>query len=86
MTKGENVLSTHKVQQGSQEWQSVEQNFLTTMPNATVQEIMRIQNLLIWNTFQTEITNFQILRGEPPQVKMLYHGTSDNDPKSIYAH
>jgi hypothetical protein len=46
------------VQQGSQEWESVEKNFKKTLPKATLLEVMRIQNLLIWNTFQTEIKNF----------------------------
>jgi hypothetical protein len=41
---------------------------------------------LIWNTFQTEIKNFQIFKGQLPEVKNLFHGTSDNDPKNIYSH
>jgi hypothetical protein len=39
---------------------------------------------VIWNTFQTEIKNFQTSKGQPPKVKMLYHGTSKTQPERIY--
>ena len=55
------------------------------MPQALIVEILRIQNRLIWNTYQTEINNFQTAKGQPPRVTMLYHGTRLTDPQSIYA-
>ena len=54
------------------------------MPKAQIVEIVRIQNRLIWNTYQTEINNFQTSKGEPPKVTMLYHGTRHTDPRNIY--
>ena len=54
------------------------------MPNATLLGILRIQNRLIWNTFQTEIKNWQSTKNKAPRVLMLYHGTRQADPKKIY--
>jgi hypothetical protein len=39
---GNNFLSIHQVNQGSQEWQSIESNFKKTMGNSTVVQIERI--------------------------------------------
>jgi hypothetical protein len=84
IAKGNNFLSTHPLGKESKEWQSIQANFMKTMPLAQIVEIVRIQNRLIWNTYQTEINNFQTSKGEPPKVTMLYHGTRLTDPQNIY--
>ena len=58
IAKGNNFLSTHPLAKESKEWQSIQANFTKTMPKAQIVEIVRIQNRLIWNTYQTEINNF----------------------------
>jgi Poly(ADP-ribose) polymerase catalytic domain len=55
------------------------------MPNATVHEIMRIQNRVIWNKYQTEINNFQSTKGQAPIVRMLYHGTRQTNPSLLFS-
>jgi hypothetical protein len=84
IAKGNNYLSLHPLGMKSKEWQSIQKNFMKTMPKAQIVEFVRIQNRLIWNTYQTEINNFQTSKGEPPKVTMIYHGTRKNNPQNIY--
>jgi|LauGreDrversion4_2_1035121.scaffolds.fasta_scaffold147874_2 hypothetical protein len=52
---------------------------------AVIVKIQRIQNRIIWNTYNTEVKNFESIKGHAPVTKMLYHGTRKTDPSLIYS-
>lgn len=46
------------VKKGKREWNEVEENFQKTLPKSTIIRIQRIQNKVLWNTFQTSVNNY----------------------------
>lgn len=72
------------VLQGSLEWTEIENEFLKTSPKAFITKVERIQNKILWATFQTQVKNYSIRNnGRKPCIKMLYHGTRGTPPAMI---
>ena len=66
----------------SEEYIELNKRFLTTLPNATIKNITRIQNLNLWKNFC--FAKHQLVqKGNSTQLE-LFHGTKKTDPEIIY--
>ena len=67
------------------EYERVTGEFLKTLPNAVIQRVQRVQNKRIWEKYFH--CSKMLAKIDPPILgeKLLFHGTSDNDPKKIYS-
>ena len=63
----------------------IEDNFKRTLPKANIVLVERIQNRRLWTVFSAEV---QLLKekyqGQDPEIRYLYHGTSNTSPYLIY--
>ena len=72
------------IQQGSPEWNRVDQLFKTTMPTSTVIQISRIQNKWLWERYAFQRKRLGIKNAGNVNERELFHGTRSNDPRVIY--
>ena len=57
---------------------------LKTIPNATIQQVHRIQNVSLWKSYCANVeTMAHILKRRPAQ-RQVWHGTGTVDPAKIY--
>ena len=63
----------------SDEFQSVEDHFVSTLPSADVKQIHRIQNRVLWKKYINKSRELNVLN-----EKLLFHGSRSNDPELIY--
>ena len=77
-------LEKVEVAQFSDEWRTVESQFKTTLSSATITNILRIQNRMLWKSYIQEKS--RLLKKNKGEVneKQLFHGTRKNDPELIY--
>ena len=68
----------------SEEFQSVEDHFLSTLPNAEVKQIHRIQNRVLWRKYLDKSKEMSDFGGGTLNERFLFHGSSQNNPKEIY--
>lgn len=68
---------------GSREWTSVSQRFSQTLPTHNIKEIIRIQNLYLWEKWIDEKKRIEKFKSRVNEME-LFHGTGKNDPKLIY--
>ena len=71
------------VPQGCPEWVRVEQQFQITMPSVYIQEMLRIQNIWLWERYVQEKNGIEKFKGMANE-KELFHGTRSHDPNLIY--
>ena len=76
-------LQLFVIEQGSAEWDKVEQYFKNTLPNADIQEICRIQNKWLWRRYVSHKEQL-CQKNQGVSEKELFHGTRGNNPKLIY--
>ena len=68
----------------SDEYERVTDEFMQTLPNVKILKVQRVQNKRVWEKY---IHCVQMLQKIAPPIlgeKLLFHGTSQNDPKKIY--
>ena len=68
----------------SYEWSKIESQFKETLPNATIVDILRIQNKMLWQSYMQEAAKLKRRNNGVVNEKTLFHGTSSNDPSLIY--
>lgn len=68
----------------SQEWASVSSAFKTTMPNAQIVKVERVQNKVIWEDYLGHVQKLRKTTGNITELQ-LFHGTRNTDPKLIYS-
>ena len=73
------------VSQGCSEWVHVASNFQSTMSDATIISIDRIQNQWLWQRYFQHKEMIREKNKSAVNEMELFHGTSSNDPKSIYS-
>ncbi len=66
----------------SNEYYIVELLFKNTMSNREIKSIIRIQNTELWKNYC--FAKYQLKKKGNDEEKLLFHGTSSNDPKLIY--
>ncbi|CDW73869.1 poly adp-ribose polymerase member 14-like protein [Stylonychia lemnae] len=74
------------VQQGTNAWNMIQNQFMQTMPNSQILKIQKIQNKKLWRTFTIhleDITDKHQGKQKNYQL-MLYHGTRSTTPVTIY--
>lgn len=72
------------VRKGCSEWDRVAQRFKASLPNASIQQITRIQNKWLWGKYINHKKRLGRKNNGLVNEKELFHGTSRNDPKLIY--
>ncbi|CDW86806.1 poly adp-ribose polymerase member 14-like protein [Stylonychia lemnae] len=72
------------VQQGTNAWNVIYNQFRQTMPNAQILKIQRIQNKKLWRTFTIHQEDITDKHGKQANQFMLYHGTRATPPIAIY--
>ena len=70
--------------ENSQEFESVEEHFLSTMPTAEVKKIHRIQNRVLWRKYMDKSREMDEFGGGVLNEKLLFHGSRRNNPELIY--
>ena len=68
----------------SEEYMAVEDSFLSTLPNAEVKLIERIQNRVLWRKYLDKSKEMKDFGGGELNEQLLFHGSRMNDPKLIY--
>ena len=68
----------------SEEFQTVEDHFLSTLPNAEVKHIHRIQNRVLWRKYLDKSKEMSDFGGGTLNEGFLFHGSRKNDPELIY--
>ena len=77
-------LKIAKVQRASNEWMEIESRFKATLPTASIVEILRIQNKMLWKSYGQEAARLKRRNKGRVNEKLLFHGTRTNDPSLIY--
>ena len=78
-----NTTEVFPVPRGCPEWVRVEQQFQITMPSVYIQEMLRIQNIWLWERYVQEKNGIEKFKGMANE-KELFHGTRSHDPNLIY--
>ena len=68
----------------TQEWSKVSQQFQTTLPSAMIVKIERVQNKWLWEKYFQHAERMKKKNGGTINEKMLFHGTRNTPPSSIY--
>ncbi len=69
---------------GTSEWNEVDRLLRKTIPNAQVLEIIRIQNLWIWEMYSFSKQRMLKKNNGIVNERWLFHGTSGTPPDKIY--
>jgi len=69
---------------GTSEWSKVSKLFHATMTRAKVVKIERIQNKWLWEKYSQHSQRMSRKNGNKSNEKLLFHGTRDTLPSSIY--
>ena len=77
-------LELFSVEKGSTEWNDIERNFKSTLPNTHINQISRIQNKWLWDRYCYNKQRVHRKNKGNVNEKELFHGTRGNDPKLIY--
>ena len=72
------------VQTNSCEWFNVRDKFISSLPNATIASIQRVQNHWLWRKYVSKMELLNYKNGGVVKEKKLFHGTRTTDPKEIY--
>ena len=72
------------VQTCSPEWFNVRKKVLSTMPDATIVSIQKVQNGWLWQKYKSKKKLLKCKNGGVVNEKKLIHGTRTTDPKEIY--
>lgn len=66
------------------EYDRVTAEFMQTLPDVKILKVQRVQNKTVWQKYLHCVQMLQEI--DPPILgeKLLFHGTSQNDPKEIY--
>ena len=79
------TVQLFSVSQGCSEWVHIASKFQSTMSDATIVSIDRIQNQWLWQRyFQHKEMIREKNKGAVNEME-LFHGTRNNDPKNIYS-
>ena len=78
-----NTTQIFPVLRGTPEWISVQQDFNKTLASCPIREIVRIQNIYLWEKWIEERNRIGKFKGCINE-KDLFHGSGKNDPKNIY--
>ena len=73
-------ISIYNLKEGSNEWESVEIKFKSTLPDSSIKMISRIQNRRLWKKFQGEFEHLSEKLDKDPLILELFHGTSNTHP------
>ena len=65
------------------EFESIEDHFLSTMPTAEVKKIHRIQNRVLWRKYLDKSREMKDFGGGVLNEKLLFHGSRENKPELI---
>ena len=68
----------------SEEFQTVEDQFLSTLPHAEVKQIHRIQNRVLWRKYLDKSKEMSDFGGGTLNERFLFHGSRQNNPELIY--
>ena len=77
-------LELKQLESGNPEWSKVSQQFQTTLSSATVVKIERVQNKWLWEKYFHHSKRMKKKNGGVINEKMLFHGTRNTPPSSIY--
>ncbi|XP_065897421.1 uncharacterized protein [Dysidea avara] len=69
---------------GTPEWSKVSQQLHTTLSSAEIIKIERVQNKWLWEKYGQHSKRMKKKNGGVINEKMLFHGTRNNPPSSIY--
>ena len=66
------------------EYERIADELTQTLPNVKILKVQRVQNKRVWEKYLHCVQMLQKI--DPPILgeKLLFHGTSENDPKHIY--
>merc|ERR1712137_67133 len=68
----------------SKEYRSILSSMRDTAPDAIIEKLYRVQNLLIWEKYCTERKRMMITSNETSiEEKLLFHGTRNTNPRDI---
>ncbi|XP_066467944.1 protein mono-ADP-ribosyltransferase PARP14 [Tiliqua scincoides] len=71
------------LQPTSQEYQDVDAKFKSTCPTLKIEQIERVQNTLLWQSYQVQKQAMDKKHGHVNNEKILFHGTPHSTVKSI---
>jgi len=71
-----------EVETDSKEFKDIQETVKETLPQAKIKAIQRIQNLLVYQRYYTEIPRVELASGERNE-KFLFHGTRNVSPGTI---
>ena len=77
-------LELFKVAKGSYEWGKIEEQFKASMPAFFVNEIIRIQNMWLYERYEQQKKQLNSKNGVITNELDLFHGTRNTNPKEIY--
>jgi len=66
------------------EYQDVEKRLHETLPNARVEHIERVQNMLLWTKFCEQAKNVRLINNGVDNIQLHFHGTRTVTPDTIY--
>ena len=72
------------IQPDTAEWEKVSKQFKSTMGNARITRIKRIQNRWLWERYVQHRTRMHQKNAGRVHERELFHGTSDTKPEVIY--
>lgn len=76
-------IELFEVNRQSQEWNDIATTFHTTMPNARLNSIKRIQNIELYDEYMR--TKYKMnKKNKPLNERKLFHGSRDASPEKIY--
>ena len=78
------TIEVFTIQPGTPEWNQVEKLFKSTMINAKITRIKRIQNKWLWEKYVQHKTRMDRKNDGRVHERKLFHGTSDTQPEKIY--
>ena len=71
------------IRRSSQEWSDIEGMVHKTLPAARLVQIDRVQNRQLWEKYALEKRHMNQRNNGLVNVKLLFHGTRKNDPRSV---
>ena len=78
------TVELFSIQRDSSEWQKVSSRFKSTMLNANICSIQRIQNELLWRKYTQQRKVMEAKNSGVVNEKELFHGSRQNEPRKIY--
>lgn len=82
MTDDQEVV-TVLLDSSSEQYCQGQREFLKTMNGRTIHKIDRIQNVDLWESYSRKFSKLSRKLGTPPEVRHLFHGTSETSAKAI---